>query len=158
MRHCVELPTWLLVALGLSLGANALVAETSGNPYLGIAGSNVFRLKPPHPPGTDLPPPPLPRVKAVGITTILGDKLALLKVRLPAMPPQPAQEVSCILTVGQREGPVKVLEIDELAGGVKVNNSGTVMVLRLERDSPGLQNPSLLPGLLSLPIHSTLRQ
>jgi len=154
MRHIVELPTWLWVAFGLSLGTTALVADTSGNPYLGIAGRNVFRLNPPQPPHTNLPPALLPKVKAVGITTILGDKLALLKVYLPAMPPEPAKEVTCILTVGQREGPVEVLEIDEKAGSAKVNNSGTVMVLTLERDRPGPQNPFLPPQPPPLPIES----
>lgn len=145
-------------ALGLSLGAKALVAETSGNPYLGIAGSNVFRLKPPQRQGTDLPPAPLPRAKAVGITTILRAKLALLKVYLPAIPPEPAKEFSCILTVGQREGPIEVLEIDEMAGSVKVNNSGTVMMLTLEKGSPRPQNPPLLPEPPPLPMQSASRR
>ena len=140
MRHIVKLPPWLLVTLGLSLGARALVAETSGHPYLGIAGSNVFRLMPAQRQGTDRPPAPLARVKAVGITTMLGDKRALLKVYLPATPPEPAKELSCILTVGQREGPIEVLEIDEMAGSVRVNNSGTVMVLTLEETAPGCKH------------------
>jgi hypothetical protein len=72
----------------------------------------------------------------VGITTILHDKRALLKVYFPARPPEPAKEVSCILTPGQREGPIEVLAIDETTGSVKVNNSGTEMVLNLARDGP----------------------
>jgi hypothetical protein len=73
----------------------------------------------------------------VGITTF-GDKRALLKVKFPARPPEPAREVSCILTVGQREGPIEVLEIDESAGSVRINNSGTEMVLTLAQDGPRL--------------------
>jgi hypothetical protein len=87
----------------------------------------------------------------------MGDKRALLKVYLPANPPEPAKEVSCILAVGQREGPIEVLEIDEVAGTVKVNNSDTVsnshavMVLTFEKESPRPQPPPLPRGLPPLP-------
>ena len=117
--------------------------ETSENPYLGIAARNVFGLVPAKRQATDPPPSPLARVKAVGITTMLGDRRALLKVYLPAVPPEPAKEVSCMLTVGQREGPIEVLEIAERAGSVTVNNAGTVTVLRLEQDGLRPQGPSL---------------
>ena len=150
MRHFVKLPSWLLVALGLSLGAPALVAETAGHPYLGIAGSNVFRLQAPTPTPPPLQPVPLTRAKLVGITT-LGDKRALLNGSLPANPPEPAKEVSCILAVGQRDGPIEVLEIDEVAGTVKVNNSGTVMVLTFEKESPRPQTLALPRDLPPLP-------
>jgi hypothetical protein len=158
MRHIVKLPPGLLVALALSLGAGTLVAETAGNPYLGIAGSNISRLQPPQRVVPGLPPPPLARIKAVGITTILGDKLALLKVYLPAIPPEPAKEISCILTIGQREGPVEVLEIDEMAGSVKVSNSGTVTVLTLEKGIPNPKYPSLPPEPPPLPTQAASRR
>ena len=135
-----------------------MVAETSRHPYLGIAGSNVFRLRLPQPPPPVPPPAPLARVKVVGVTTFPADKLALLKVYLPAIPPEPAKEVSCILTVGQREGPIEVLEIDEVAGSVKVNNSGTVIVLTLEKGSSRPQNPSPPPEPPPLPMQSALRR
>ena len=158
MKHYPKLPAWLLVAVGLSLGANALVAETSGHPYLGIAVRNVFCLKPPQRQITEPPPAPLAKVKVVGITTFLGDKRALLKVYLPALLPEPAKEFSCILTVGQREGPIEVLEIDEVSGRVKVNNSGTVMVLTLEKSSPRPQTPSPPPEPPALPMQSASRR
>jgi hypothetical protein len=60
----------------------------------------------------------------------------LLKAEFPAQPPEPAKVVSCILTPGQREGPVEVLAIDETAGTVRVNNSGTEMVLSFSREGP----------------------
>ena len=47
MTHLLKLPAWLWIALALSLDANALVVDTSGNPYLGIADRNIFRLKSP---------------------------------------------------------------------------------------------------------------
>ena len=113
MRHCGKLTVWLVSTVVLCLGATALVADTPGHPYVGIAGSNVFRLRPPALQATNPPPALLPQVMPVGITTF-GDKRVLLKVKFPARPPEPAKEVSCILTVGQREGPIEVLEIDEV--------------------------------------------
>jgi hypothetical protein len=130
MRRLIKLPASLWIALVLNLGADALFADTAPNPYLGIVGSNSFRLKPPQRQYLDPPVPERPRIKLVGITTF-GDKRVLLKVYLPAKPPEPARELSYILAVGQREGPVEVLEVDELAGKVTVRNSGNLMLLML---------------------------
>jgi hypothetical protein len=135
-----------------------LVAQTSGSPYLRIAARNVFGLVPAKRLATDLPPAPLTRVRIVGITTMLGDKRALLKVYLPAIPPEPAKEVSCILTTGQREGPIEVLEIDERVGSVTVNNAGTVMVLGLQQDGPRPQGLSLPPPPTPLSMQSAARR
>ena len=102
--------------------------EASGHPYTSVAARNVFHLLPPTP--APVPPPaPLPKVTLVGITTIPHEKRAFLKVQFPAQPPAPPREVSCVLTLGQREGAIEVLAIDETAGTVTVNNSGTEMVL-----------------------------
>ena len=49
------------------------------------------------------------------------------------------------MSEGQRAGPIEVLQINEKAGSVKVNNSGTVMVLTFEKDGPVLRN-LLLPS------------
>jgi hypothetical protein len=81
----------------------------------------------------------------------MGDKHALLKVYLPANAPEPAKEIPCILAVGQREGPIEVLEIDEVAGTVRVNNSNTVMVLTFEKESPRRQPPPPIRDLPPLP-------
>ena len=128
----------------LNLTAALLVTDAAGNPYGVIAGSNVFRLRPPPSQAPPAAPAIIPKVTPVGITTMLAQKMALLKVNFPARPPEPAKEVSCILSVGQREGPIEVVAIDETEGSVKVNNSGTIMVLSLDRDSPR-QPPSLMP-------------
>jgi hypothetical protein len=156
MRRLVKLPAWLGIALVLNLGARALVADTPRNPYLGIASNNVFHLKQPVAQVFEPPAPPLPRIKLVGITTF-GGKWALLKVYLPARPPEPAREFSCILAVGQRSGVVQVLEVDELAGSVKVSNSGKEMLLTLETDRAGPQNPVLPPEPPPLPMRSVSR-
>jgi hypothetical protein len=157
MRSFIKLRAALLTALLLTLGAQTLVADTSDHPYLGIAGSNVFHLKPPQPQVPGLQVVPLPRIKLVGIATI-GKTRVLLKVSLPARPSEPARELSCILTIGQREGPIEVLEVDELAGKVTVRNCGRVMLLTLENEKPGPQNPALPLELPPLPIRSASRQ
>ena len=156
--HLVELRPLLLVALALSLSARTLLAATSGSPYQGIVSRNVFGLVPVPTQVKAVPPAPLPKVQPVGITTMLGDKRALLKVSVPAMPPEPAKELSCILTVGQREGPIEVLEIDERAGSVTVNNSGTVQVLTLQQDSPRPQTLALSPPPTPLPMQAAARR
>jgi len=71
------------------------------------------------------PAPPLPTVRLVGVTTILGDQRALFEVHLPPKPPEAAAEEHCVLATGQSDGPIKLLEIDVRAGRVKIDNSGT---------------------------------
>jgi hypothetical protein len=146
MKYSGKQTAWLLGTLVLCHGATSLVAEVPAHPYAGIAGGNVFRLRPLLRQDAGPPPAPLPGVTPVGITTILGDKRVLLKVHFPARPTEPAKEASCILTVGQREGAIEVLEIDETAGSVKVNNSGTVMVLTLAKDGPRQSTGPLAPS------------
>jgi len=151
-------PAWLWIALALSLGAEVLIADTARNPYLRIADRNVFGLRPPRREQSEPPPAPLARVKVVGITTLLPGKRALLKVYLPAQPPAPAREVACILKVGQREGLIEVLDIDEVAGCVKVNNAGTEMVVLLENENPRPQGPRPPPDIPSIPIQALSRR
>jgi len=112
-------------------------AAHSGELYQGITKRNVFGLVPPQIQIVEPPPPQIPKLTLTGITTILGNKRALMMEAEPGgKPGQPVQEVSLILTEGQREGNVEVLLIDEHAGSVKVNNSGTIMTLTFEKDGP----------------------
>jgi hypothetical protein len=75
--------------------------------------------------------PSLPKITLVGITTISGNKRALLKVESPGNSPGPTQ--SFILGEHQRSGQVEVLEIDEKSARVRVSNSGVVTLLAFER-------------------------
>ncbi len=116
-------------------GSQATSTETSGDsPYQAIVERNVFGLKPPPPPpDPELNKPPPPKILLQGFTTILGTKRALFKMQVPPKPgEQPKGEQSFILAEGQRDGDIEVLEIDEKAGKVKVNNFGTVMDLDFE--------------------------
>jgi hypothetical protein len=112
----------------------------------------VFGIKPPPPPvrPEDIKPP-IPDINLTGITTILGNKRALLKV--PAKPPKQPKEESYILTEGQSEGDIEVLQIDEVAGSVKVNNHGTVQTLDFASNGVKPAGGSA-PGTVGAPLHA----
>ena len=114
--------------------------------YQSIPDRNAFGLRPPpSPTAVTNAPAALPKITLTGITTILGNKRALMKVAPVGLKPQdPTKETSIILTEGQREGGIEVLQIDENRGSVKVNNSGTVMLLTFEKD--GAKLPAAVPG------------
>ena len=117
--------------------ARAAVLPHSLNPYQSIVRRNIFRLKPAAPPRSLQPPaPPLPEITLTGITTILGDKRVLLKVRSPSRPLQPPKEECRIMSEGQRDGELQVLKINVKAETVTVSNSGTVMVLNFQKNGP----------------------
>jgi len=116
---------------------------SSGNPYHQIVERNLFGLRPPQPPRVEPPPAPLPKVMLTGITTILGNKRALLKIQFPAQPSKKAKEESCILAQGQRDGVIEVLEINEKTAQVKLDNSGTLSVITFEKPVP--TPPALAP-------------
>lgn len=125
------------------LCATPLRAATAENPYQGIVERNVFGLKPPPPPPDpeSLKPPPQ-KITLTGIMTIFGKKQALMKTPpgpaappKPGEPPKPPLEHSYMLTEGQMEDGITVLQIDEKAQLVKVDNSGTVQMLSFTNDA-----------------------
>jgi len=124
----------LLGAL-LCLSARADLPVFSQNPYHHIVELNVFRLTPLPPPPAP-PPAPLPEVTLTGITTILADKRALLTIHFPAGKAGPARQEQCILKEGQRVGEVEVLDINEKAGCVTLNNSGMIMTATFAPHNP----------------------
>src|SRR2546421_590363 len=118
-------------------GAKFVGAATSGDTYGGIAARNLFGLhEPPQVQPPEQPKPQLPRILLTGTTTILGHKMAFVKIQSPQKPgEQPSGEQSFILAEGQRESGVEVLQIDEKAGSIRVNNSGTEMTVAFEKDA-----------------------
>ena len=138
-----------------------------GDPYQAIVDRNVFNLRTNDPAGdkgNEPPKPPPPKITLTGISTILGRKLALMKVMVPAKPGEPGHEESYMLSEGQRDGDVEVLKIDEVAGTVKVDNQGIVQILDFINNSampvnggapPGRGGNNPRPGL---PTPSLLRQ
>ena len=143
-------------ALALWAAADALALESSESPYQRIVVRNVFGLKdPPPPPRPEDNKPPPPKITLQGITTILGNKRVLMKVAMPPKPGVKPEEQSFILAAGQRDGDIEVLEIDEKAGRVKVNNFGTITDLNFEDNgvkvasapAPGVPAPGVRPGV-----------
>jgi hypothetical protein len=153
---------WTVIALLICTEKSSTAADSSANPYQGIVDRNVFGLKPPPaPPRPEDNKPPPPKITLTGITTILGNKRALMNVAMPAKPPDPARQKSFILAEGQREGDIEVLEIDEGNGTVKVDNFGTVMILDINKDgaklpvtaaapAPGIAPPAALGSKLPI--------
>jgi len=151
----------MLTAVVGQVPLQATVPEANISAYEGIPQRNVFGLRPPTTqPQQEPAAAPLPKITLTGITTILDSKRALMKVAAAnTKQPDPAKELSLILTEGQREGDIEVLQIDERAGSVKVRNSGQVMVLTFDKDgaklpatpapgSPGAPtSPSALPAV-----------
>jgi hypothetical protein len=141
-------------ALALCTAASALTSDSSANPYQGIVERNVFGLKPPPPPPdpeANKPPPPKLTLTGILSGSVFGGKRALMKAPPSAGKPgeQAKGEQSYILAVGQRDGDVEVLDIDDKAGSVRVNNAGITVVLTFEKDgqkgSVGAPPPGVIP-------------
>jgi hypothetical protein len=124
-----------LLGLLMCPASEAGLERSLPNRYQSIVERNVFHLVP-EPPPPETPRPPLPEVALTGITTILDDKRALLKIRYPAVAGAPAREEECILRPGEKEGPIEVVEIDERRESVTVNNSGTIMTITFAPAGP----------------------
>jgi hypothetical protein len=119
------------LACGLVLCAAAIgnATDSSDNPYQGIVDRNVFGLRPPPPPpSTDPVKPPLPPISLTGITTILGKKLAFMSVQVPPKPGEQGKggPQSYMLGIGEREGDIEVIDIDEKGGTVKMSYTGVI--------------------------------
>jgi hypothetical protein len=133
-----------LAGLTFASGAKALVTEPS--PFRGIVERNVFGLKPitPTVSAPAVPPAPPSKITLNGITTILGNKRALLSVQAPGKPVE-----SFILAEGQRDGGVEVKTIDEKNGSIEVDNHGVAQTISFKDDgaklSPTAAPPPSLP-------------
>jgi hypothetical protein len=122
--------------------------------YSLIPERNLFGL---HEQVVVVPPPkeePLPKIVLNGVAT-LGRKLAFLKVQFPPKPgeqqtPQQQGEQSLILSEGQREAGIEVLEINEKTGTIRirVSNSEKEMTIAFDRDAGKVAKtpPAAQPG------------
>jgi len=141
-----------LAGMALCTSASAAGDDASGNPYQSIVIRNVFGLKPPPPPpDPEANKPPPPKIWLTGITTILGNKRALLKATPPPKPGEQAKEQSFTLAEGQREGDIEVLEINEKERTVKVNDYGTITTLDFEKDGVKVAGIPPAPGAPGVP-------
>jgi hypothetical protein len=154
-------PTILLI-LVVSLPVAAAAAEAPDRPdelYQSIPERNPFGLRQAtQPQKPQEQPAELPRVKLTGITTILGNKRAVLEVRSPAAKPgqpgvqgqpagQPPTGESLILSEGQREGNIEMLQINEEAGTVRIVNSGQPVTITFEEEPIQAAPPAPAQGI-----------
>jgi hypothetical protein len=135
MKHGHKTVVCLVGGLALLGQVGARAADSEDNPYSDtIVTRNIFSLKPPPalPAVTEPVKPPPPKLWLTGITTILGNKRALLKGNFAAKAGEPAKDQSFMLCVGEREGEIEVIEIDEKKGIVTVDDFGQVINLTFE--------------------------
>ena len=144
---------WAVFLAGVVvLLSHAVRAESSdeappASPYAAIVDRNVFNLKPAPPPGPVEPPPPPPtKIVLLGIVAGgFGPKEVMFKTPVGT----PPKETSYTLSVGQRDGDIEILDIDEKAGSVRLSNHGQEQTLTLEEHGmkPGGNAPPPLPGV-----------
>lgn len=136
-----------LAAAVFCSSASMIGAASSGDVYGKISARNLFGLHdPPQAQPPEQPKPQLPKIVLTGTTTILGRKMAFVKIQPPPKAGEQQQgEQSLILGEGQREGAVEVLGIDEIAGSIRVNNSGTEMTVGFDKDAGKVAGGPPLP-------------
>lgn len=109
-------------------GLGAANEESAPRDFKGIPARNVFGLKSPTPPPPPAPPPsPTINVKLTGLLTILSSKRAVLQIT------EAGKTESKIIKEGDRDGEVEVLEINEIAGTVRIKNRGDEATLDFEK-------------------------
>jgi hypothetical protein len=112
-----------------------LGAEPASEQYGQIPARNLFGLHEPVVQTNEPVKPQLPKIQLNGIATT-PSKIAFLKAQSPAKPgEQPQGEQSYTLGEGQREGGIEILEINEKAGTIRVNNAGTEMTIGFDKDA-----------------------
>jgi len=158
MKYGGKLLVCLLGGFGLGTCAFnnlAASADVPTSPYEDIIARNAFALKPLPPPAdpNELVKAPPVKITLTGITTIIG-KRALLETPAPsgkAATPGGPSKLYYMLRVGEKEGDIEVVDIDERTGTVKVKNAGQEFTLSFEKDGSKLPNtpaPVGLPGAL----------
>jgi hypothetical protein len=150
MRHgSLSLASLLVIG---AAAAHVVKADVSSNPYRQtIVDRNVFGLKspPPPPPPESFKPPPS-KLILVGIVNIFGTKKAVIKSAEPPKPAAPGQppvaDDPYVLTENQSKQGIEVLEIDEKAGSVKVDNNGQPETLTFDKNGAKLPSGPAVPA------------
>ena len=143
MKRLGKIVVCLAGGLVLNAGARADDVVLPNNPYAPIVVRNVFGLNPPQPvdPNATQADPP-PKITPNGIMSIFGQLQVLFKVAGTAKPGQPAKDESYILSEGQRQDEIEVIQIDEKASLVTFNNHGTVQEIPLAKaNAPAVNTP-----------------
>lgn len=113
-----------IVALSWPLlqpGASPASVNSADHPYETIAVRNVFRLQPLPNRETQRPSTPPSPIILQGVSSIAGRKWALMQVGSTAV----------LLSEGEKQGDVEVIQIDVRTATVKVHNGELVQSLGL---------------------------
>jgi hypothetical protein len=147
MKRLGKIVVCLASGLVLNAGARADDGVLPNNPYAPIVVRNVFDLNPPPPADAGQPADPPPKITPNGIMSIFGQLQVLFKVAGTAKPGQPAKDESYILSEGQRQDEIEVIQIDEKNSLVTFNNHGIVQELPLVKANvPAVNTPTSAPG------------
>ena len=156
MKRLVKIVICLASGLVLNAGARADDVVLPNNPYAPIVVRNVFGLNPPQPVDTNATQADLPKITPNGIMSIFGQLQVLFKIAGTAKPGQPAKDESYILSEGQRQDEIEVIQIDEKASLVTFNNHGTVQELPLAKANPPVVNTPAAASGGPVPIQNFL--
>lgn len=163
MKQGAKILACAVAGSGLCLAAWADVSDAptapdvDENPYTAIVERNIFGLKdppPPPPPASEKDKTPPPNINLTGITTLGGSKRAMLKIpATPAKPGQPAKtDQFFMLSEGERDGELEVIQIDAKFNTVKVKFADTYSTLDFTNNGvkmamgPGPAAPGGIPG------------
>jgi len=147
MKRLGKIVVCLASGLVLNAGARADDGVLPNNPYAPIVVRNVFDLNPPPPADAGQPADPPPKITPNGIMSIFGQLQVLFKVAGTAKPGQPAKDESYILSEGQRQDEIEVIQIDEKNSLVTFNNHGIVQELTLVKaNAPAGSTPTPAQG------------
>jgi hypothetical protein len=150
MKHGSKVAICLAGGLAWQFSAGAVTSDGQLNPYSAIVDRNVFNLKPVPPPP---PPPPGPetqptKITLLGIVSGFGPKQVMFKTPVGT----PPKEMSFALGEGERAEDFEVIEINEIAGSVRIRNHGQEEALTLEKHGmkPTASAPAI-PGVPGVP-------
>lgn len=148
MKRGGKITIGLACGLAWQLHAGAVTSENAANPYSAIVDRNVFNLRPPPPPTPPTPPADTQpsKITLLGIVSGFGPKQVMFKTPVGT----PPKETSFALSEGERADDFEVIEINELAGSVRLRNHGQEETLTLEKH--GMKPTGAAPAIPGVPV------
>jgi hypothetical protein len=127
-----------LLCVAFNAKAIVSISDAKGGRYESIVSRNAFGLHPPEKSHTEPSAPVVvrPKIRLVGITTLLGRRTAFLMV--PAVRPGGISEC-LLLREGETQEEIEVREISDKV--VKLINHGEKQTLGFDETSPAPSNP-----------------
>ena len=120
----------LLSISGLLMAVQPVNAGKNSQPFEGITRLNAFRLSTStQETRPNVPVVGRPQVILQGITTLMGHAQVLLSIQKPGS--TGVDGVSCVMTEGECQYNMTVLEINSKTGSVRLRNTDMEQTLRL---------------------------